>query len=114
LKNLLICLFITVIFSSDNFFLHNFINTTFAQQKPSIPSYAKWGQIAIHKTKERYPQANIVDYLHIGRSKDENTSEEKFKLWLKENNKEFGVFVNIIFDNKTEQIIEVNFRETTR
>lgn len=114
MKNLLIFLFITVIFNSNNFFLHNFINTTFAQQKLSIPSYAKWGQIAIHKTKERYPQANIIDYLHIRRDKEENTSEEKFKLWLKENNKEFGVFVNIIFDNKTEQIIDVKFRETAR
>lgn len=114
MKKLLICLFITVIFSSNNFFLHNFINTTFAQQKPSIPSYAKWGQIAIHKTKERYPQAYIIDYLHIGRDKKENTSEEKFKLWLKEDNNEFGVFVSIIFDNKTEQIIDVIFKETTR
>ncbi|MGV3467451.1 MAG: DUF3889 domain-containing protein, partial [Heyndrickxia sp.] len=74
----------------------------------------KWGQIAIQKTKEKYPQAKIIDYLHIGRDKGETISVEKFKLWLKQNNKENGVFVNIIFDNKTEQIIDVKFRETTR
>lgn len=68
----------------------------------------------MQKTKEKYPQANIIDYLHIGRDKGADTSVEKFKLWLKQNNKEFGVFVNIIFDNKTEQIIDVKFRETTR
>ncbi|QQZ04035.1 YqzG/YhdC family protein [Heyndrickxia oleronia] len=113
LKKLLICLFITVIFSSHNFFLNNFINTTYAQQKP-IPSYAKWGQIAIQKTKEKYPQAKIIDYLHIGSDKKGDTSLEKFKLWLKQNNKEFGVFVDILFDSKTEQIIDVKFRETTR
>jgi hypothetical protein len=68
----------------------------------------------MQKTKEKYPQAKIIDYLHIGRDKGENTSIEKFKLWLKQNNKEYGVYVNIIFDNKTEQIIDVKFKETTR
>ncbi|WP_301335706.1 DUF3889 domain-containing protein [Bacillus sp. FJAT-27445] len=89
------------------------MNSAYAQQK-QFPPYAKWGQIALHKTKEKYPQANIIDYLHIGRDKGENTSVEKFKLWLKQNNKEFGVFVNIIFDSKTEQIIDVKLMETTR
>jgi hypothetical protein len=98
---------------SNSLFMNNFINTTYAQQKP-IPPYAKWGQIALQKTKEKYPEANIIDYLHIGRDIGENTSVEKFKLWLKQNNKEFGVFVDIIFDNKTKQIIKVKFRETTR
>ncbi len=98
---------------SNSLFMNNFINTTYAQQKP-IPTYAKWGQIALQKTKEKYPEANIIDYLHIGRDIGENTSVEKFKLWLKQNNKEFGVFVDIIFDNKTKQIINVKFRETTR
>ncbi|NRD76630.1 YqzG/YhdC family protein [Bacillus sp. BRMEA1] len=106
------CLLSTVTIVYNNLFLNNFTNTTYAQQKP-IPSYAKWGQIAMQKTMEQYPQAKIIDYLHIGRSKGDNTSVEKFKLWLKEKNKEFGVFVNIIFDNKTEQIIDVKFRETT-
>ncbi|NRD78571.1 YqzG/YhdC family protein [Bacillus sp. BRMEA1] len=111
MEKLFICLFSIVIFVYNNLFLNNFINTTYAQLKP-IPSYAKWGQVAMQMTKEQYPQAKIIDYLHIGRNKGENTSIEKFKLWLKENNKEFGVFVNIKFDNKTEQIIDVKFRET--
>nr|WP_251028972.1 DUF3889 domain-containing protein [Bacillus sp. ISL-18] len=85
MKKLLICLFITVIVGFNNLFLHYFITTTNAQQKP-IPPYAKWGKITMQKTKEKYPQAKIIDYLHIGRDKGENTSVEKFKLWLKENN----------------------------
>ncbi|RHW43604.1 DUF3889 domain-containing protein [Neobacillus notoginsengisoli] len=110
---MLICLSIILIFGSKQFFLLNFIGTSYAQQTP-IPKYAKWSQIALLETKEKYPQAKIVDYLHIGRDKGENTSEEKFKLWLKQNNKEFGVSVTIIFDNKTEQMIDVKLRETTR
>ena len=31
------------------------------------PPYAKWGKLAVEKTKEKYPKAEIIDYLHIGR-----------------------------------------------
>ena len=31
------------------------------------PPYAKWGKLAVEKTKEQYPKAEIIDYLHIGR-----------------------------------------------
>lgn len=78
------------------------------------PPYAKWGRIAMQKTKEKYPQANIIDYLHIGREKGTGYSVEKFKLWLKKGNQEFGVFVDIKFDNETEQIIDIQFRETAK
>lgn len=88
-------------------------NTAYAQQKP-IPPYAKWGVYALKKTHERYPKAQIHDYLHIGRTVGPHTSTEKFKLWLKENNKEFGVYINIEFNNKTEKVINVTFRESTR
>jgi hypothetical protein len=58
----------------------------------------------VHKTKAKYPQANIIDYLHIGRDKGADTSLEKFKLWLKQNNKEFGVFVKWLFANQDDEI----------
>ena len=75
------------------------------------PPYAKWGQIAMQETKEKYPQANIIDYLHIGREVGTKTSTEKFMLLLRENSQEFTLFVNVTFDNATEQLIEVSFRE---
>jgi hypothetical protein len=83
-----------------------------AQQQ--APPYAKWGQIAMKKTKEKYPQADIIDYLHIGKEKGTKYSTEKFKLWLKTGSKEFGVFVDITFDNETERIKDIKYRETTR
>ncbi|MGJ7912503.1 YqzG/YhdC family protein [Neobacillus sp. LXY-1] len=89
-----------------------FTNTTNAQQKP-IPSYAKWGRLALTKTQERYPNAQIIDYLHIGRRKGNQTSTERFKFWLKDR-REFGVFVNIEFNNKTEKVINVTFKETPK
>jgi hypothetical protein len=87
-------------------------NDASAEQK--APPYAKWGRVAMSKTKEKYPQAEIIDYLHIGRDKGPQSSTEKFKLWLKTNNREFGVFIDITFDNKTEKILDIKFRETTR
>ncbi|MCA1053772.1 YqzG/YhdC family protein [Rossellomorea aquimaris] len=80
----------------------------------TVPSYAKWGRIAMQKTKERYPEAQIVDYLHIGREDSDGYSTEKFKLWLKGSNKEFGVLINIRFDSKTEELKQISFKEVSR
>ncbi|MGZ4160251.1 MAG: DUF3889 domain-containing protein [Neobacillus sp.] len=89
------------------------LNTAYAQQKP-IPSYAKWGTLATKMTQEKYPNARIIDYLHIGRISGPNSSTERFKLWLKDNRKEFGVFVNIEFNKETEKVIKVTFTETAK
>lgn len=85
---------------------------TYAQQKP-IPSYAKWGGYAIKQTKEKYPNAKIVDYLYMGKTKGAQSTTEKFKLWLKDDKREFGVIITIEFNNKTEKVIKVTFKETT-
>ncbi|WP_223589208.1 DUF3889 domain-containing protein [Neobacillus bataviensis] len=88
-------------------------NRAAAQHKP-IPPYAKWGIMAMEKTHERYPKANIVDYLHIGRVTGTKTSTEKFKLWLKDNKREFGVFIDIEFNNQTQKVIKITFRESSK
>lgn len=113
MKKLLICLILFAAYNSNNLISNHFINTTFAQQKP-IPPYAKWGALAMKETKEKYPNAQIIDYLHIGRDIGPQTSTEKFKLWIKGQQKEFGVFVNIEFNNQTEKVIKVTFKETDR
>lgn len=79
-----------------------------------VPPYAKWGKIAMKRTKEKYPQSDIVDYLHIGREKGTEYSIEKFKSWLRKDAKELGVYVEIKFNNETEQIIDIKYQETTR
>ncbi|MEH7081684.1 YqzG/YhdC family protein [Neobacillus drentensis] len=113
MKKLLISLFvITFVFGSSIGSLTG-MNRASAQQKP-IPPYAKWGTLALQKTHEKYPHAEIIDYLHIGRTSGPQTSTEKFKLWLKDNNKEFGVFVNIEFNKETEKVVKVTFQETSR
>lgn len=83
-----------------------------AQQE--APAYAKWGQLAINETKSKYPNASIIDYLHEGRESKEDSTIEKFKLWLKEGDHEFGVFVRIEFTTDTEEVINIKMQETSR
>lgn len=95
-----------------------FINQSSVNAAPVYePPYAKWGKIAVEKTKEQYPQADIIDYLHIGREwKSTNVAVEKFKLWLrvKSGNREFGVFVNVEFEPSTDKYLGISYRETDR
>ena len=85
-----------------------------AHAQQEIPAYAKWGQLAMQETQSKYPHATIIDYLHEGRELKENSTIEKFKLWLKEDGHEFGVFVRIEFATNTGKVIAITFQETAR
>lgn len=112
MRKLLVCLFLTFVFCNTNLYQLTQIHSVYAQQKP-IPPYAKWSIMALKKTEEKYPNAKIIDYLHIGRIRGSRTSTERFKFWLKDNQKEFGVYVNIEFNTETENVINITFKETT-
>lgn len=83
-------------------------------QTVSAAEYEKWGQLAVQKTKEKYPNAEIKDYKHVGRVQGINTTLEKFKLWLREGDREYGVLVNIEFDKKTERVIDISYKEVEK
>lgn len=77
------------------------------------PPYAKWGRLAMQETMKAYPQAKIVDYLHVGRKeKTPTTSEETFKLLLQEGNRKWALLVHIEFEKKTERVVEIRMEET--
>lgn len=80
--------------------------------KHTISTYYKWGQVAIQKTKEQYPQAKIIDYFHVGKVSITDYSIEKFRFWIKDSNKEFGVYVDLKINNSTGELIEIQFKET--
>ncbi|MET1013184.1 MAG: DUF3889 domain-containing protein [Paenisporosarcina sp.] len=89
--------------------------STFAQeQHETTPSYAKWGLLAMKETKSKYPNADIIDYLHEGKEIKGDSTIEKFKLWLKEDDNEFGVFVRIEYTTETEKVVGIKFEETSR
>lgn len=76
------------------------------------PAYTKWSRLALEKAMERYPGAEIADYSYIGRRSSERTTTETFKLWIRENNREFGVFITIKFETENESIQSIEFIET--
>jgi hypothetical protein len=83
-----------------------------ASAKAKAPEYAKWGRIAMEKTKDKY-SAKIVDYSHVGRKQISNeVAEEVFKLWLRDGTREYGVRVSIQFYTSNERIIDIKFQET--
>ena len=79
-----------------------------------IPAYAKWGVLAVKETKQKYPDANVIDYLHIGSENQGDTTIEKFKLWLKNDHHEFGVYVTITYTTETGELLNIDFEETDR
>ena len=87
---------------------------TITPPQKEVPAYAKWGVMAIKEVEQKYPDANVIDYLHIGSETKDDTTIEKFKLWLKDDRHEFGVFVNITFKTKTGEVVKIEFHEIDR
>ncbi|WP_400241567.1 DUF3889 domain-containing protein [Niallia sp. JL1B1071] len=88
------------------------INIPIHAEAEGLPSYVKWGRIAMTKAQEKYPNSEVTDYLHVGKEDKKGTSVEKFKLIVKKDQKEIGVFVNLTFDTRTERLLSVDMEET--
>ncbi|WP_264739293.1 YqzG/YhdC family protein [Cytobacillus firmus] len=106
----LIISFMVLMFLSEYIPIRAFTEEAFAERPE--PAYAKWGRLAMETAKEKYPKAKILDYLHIGREKGQTTDIEKFKLWIEDSGKEFGLYIDIEFDSKTERVIRINTRRS--
>lgn len=78
------------------------------------PAYAKWSRIALIETKNNYPNAQIIDYLYRGTTSKDDLSTASFQLWLKEDDKEFGVIVTVTYTTATEEFKKVEFEEFAR
>ncbi|MGE7835399.1 DUF3889 domain-containing protein [Viridibacillus arvi] len=87
---------------------------TNAYSHQEIPAHVKWGKLALIEANSKYPNAKIIDYLHQGRETKKDTTTEKFKLWLKEGNREFGVFVRIEFTTDSEKVLKIELQETSK
>ncbi|GIP21010.1 DUF3889 domain-containing protein [Paenibacillus sp. J22TS3] len=75
------------------------------------PSYAEWGRVAVLEAKKKY-NAEITDYKHIGRKTlRDHVYEEKFKLIVKKPLEEFGVYVNVRFNEDTGELLNISYKE---
>lgn len=113
-NKLIVKIYVSVILISGMFISVPFGTESVINAENQIPPYAKWGKMAMEKTKEKYPDTSIIDYLHVGRDVGSQTSTEKFKLWLKRKDKEFGVLVEIEFENTTEKFLRISFRQVSK
>ena len=109
MRNFFIALIFFVTVNSEPTYIPTFSNVL-----PEIPAYAKWGTLAIKETQSKYPKATIIDYLHEGSESKGDSTIEKFKLWLKVDDNEFGVFVRIEYTTETEEVIAIEFEETSK
>jgi Protein of unknown function (DUF3889) len=107
---IVLCIYSTLTITSS---FGSVINILTVNAESNVPSYAKWGRMAMQKTKERYPHAKIYDYLHVKREQKGQYSLETFKLWLNENNNKFEVMVNIKFETNTEKTLNVSVKKKT-
>ena len=92
--------------------LTTYIPTT-APTHQETAAYAKWGQVAVKETQSKFPHASIIDYLYEGSEPKENSTIEKFRLRLKESDKEFGVSVKIEYITDTKELIHVQIHEVS-
>ena len=100
-----------IIFAFNSAPIHH---STIAHAQEEIPTYAKWGNLAMKETQLKYPKASIIDYLYEGSEAKGDSTIQKFKLWLKDDDKEFGVFVRIEYTTETEKVVDIKFEETSR
>ncbi len=84
---------------------------TQAAAEDRVQSYEEYGRVAMKKTMEKYPGAQITDYLHVGKKTKGNTSTETFKLVLKERGKTFEIFVYVEYSEKTKKVTNVTFKD---
>ncbi len=103
-----------VFFTLFSLFLPHYPVDEITIYQEEAPPYAKWGRVAMNATKKKYPDADIVDYLHIGAEAENGITTEKFKLWLRGKEREFGVYIDIRFYTETEEMIDITFTETDR
>lgn len=76
------------------------------------PPYAKWGRLAMLEAQKKYPHAQIIEYLHLGRTAPSTTtSMESFKLLLRQDNRIRAVYVRILFETATEKLLSVKMEE---
>lgn len=74
----------------------------------------KWGQLAIEEVQKKYEGVLIKEYKYIWHEeKKDGTGIKRFKFLLRHFGKEFGVYVTISYDVKSEEVKNIQIMEVT-
>ncbi len=77
------------------------------------PGSVQWGQTVMRETALRYSDAEIIDYRYDGSFQlPSGQTEERFKLWLRGQGREFGVKVVLRIKEDAQRMDEILFTET--
>ncbi len=80
--------------------------------EPMRQDYAKWGKIALERTKEKYPNSAISDYQYDTRRVNaDGTVIDFFDFIVTENNVEKDIKVKILHNPDNGKLISVGFEE---
>jgi hypothetical protein len=72
----------------------------------------KWGQLAIKEVQKKYEGVLIKEYQYVWHEeKKDGTGIKRFKFLLRHLGKEFGVYVTISYDVKSEEVKEIQLME---
>lgn len=80
----------------------------YGEQNVDEVPYEKWSQIALSAAKEKYPNSQLIDYKYVKRE-EVNAEESKdiFHIKVKQNNEQFIVSADVVFNPKTAKLITV-------
>ncbi len=72
----------------------------------------KWGELAIEEVQKKYDGVLIKEYKYVWHEeKKDGTGIKRFKFLLRHSGKEFGVYVTISYDVKSEEVKEIQIME---
>jgi hypothetical protein len=84
----------------------------YGEQNVEEIDYEKWSKIAISSVKEKYPDAELVDYRYVKREVvNEEESKDIFHVKVKQKNQVFIANVDVVFNPKTAKLITVNIEK---
>ncbi|CAM3092103.1 DUF3889 domain-containing protein [Paenibacillus lupini] len=76
-----------------------------------ISSYGKWGKFASQATHKQFPEWNVKSYSPFGCTfMKENVAEQKFRLWLTNEDKNMIMQIIIHYNIDSEQVTGVKYK----
>lgn len=71
--------------------------------------YEKWSRIALSTIKDKYPEAQLIDYKYVKREAvNDEESKDIFHVMVKDKEEVFIENVHVVFNPKTGKLITVN------
>jgi hypothetical protein len=76
-------------------------------------SYIEWVDEAEEQATSHYPNAEKIDFLYVGcKPQSLTTKNHVYKYWIRDRSHQFGVYVSILIDTKSNKMLRSTVEET--